>query len=233
MDSNTFLVKLTNLIHWACITNQATIINFIETCTKISIIERIYNTGTVPTTMEEYQKQIILLDNNNWQIESLWKGFTKPALLSTTNWWDGTGTVFRGQGESMDPNTANQGWPRNNWPYTGPDYRFILTKDRCLAYGFSRHISMAFKTKPETIQCKQNREWYLPWEYKILQEARTVNQEVTAIEAIFAHKLQKKWEELNHCLIHLQQHLACLPLPPPLHEPLPHQNEPHPRFNLE
>ena len=56
MDANTFLVKLTDLIHHACITDEATIINFIENSTKISIIEWIYNTSTIPTTVEEYRK---------------------------------------------------------------------------------------------------------------------------------------------------------------------------------
>ena len=54
MDANTFLVKLTDLIHHARITDEVTIINFIENSTKISIIEQIYSTGTVPTTIKEY-----------------------------------------------------------------------------------------------------------------------------------------------------------------------------------
>ena len=71
MDANTFLVKLTDLIHHPHITDKATMINFIKTCTKILIIERIYNMGSIPTTVEEYQKCIILLDDNDKYIKSL------------------------------------------------------------------------------------------------------------------------------------------------------------------
>ena len=54
MDANTFLVKLTNLLHRACITDEATMIDFLEHSTKTSIIERIYSSGNVPTMLEEY-----------------------------------------------------------------------------------------------------------------------------------------------------------------------------------
>ena len=101
-DVNTFLVKLTDLIHCTQITNKATMINFIKNSTKILIIEHIYNTGTVPTTIKEYCKHIILLDDNDKCIESLQKGFAKPTSSSSSNWWDGTGTIYGGQGEPMD-----------------------------------------------------------------------------------------------------------------------------------
>ena len=85
LDANTFLVKLTDLIHRAKITDEATIINFIKNSTKILIIERIYNTGNIPTTIKDYHKRIILLDNNNKCIESLYKGLGKTNPSSSSN----------------------------------------------------------------------------------------------------------------------------------------------------
>ena len=65
MDVNTFLVKLTNLIHHAKITDEAMIINFLENSTKMTIIEHIYSSGNIPTTVEEYRKRIIILDEGD------------------------------------------------------------------------------------------------------------------------------------------------------------------------
>ena len=76
MDANTYLVKLTDLVHRAKITDEATIINFIKNSAKTTIIEHIYSSGNVPTTIEEYRKHIIILDKNDKRIESLKKGFT-------------------------------------------------------------------------------------------------------------------------------------------------------------
>ena len=84
MDANTFLVKLTDLVHCAKITDEATIINFIKNSTKISIIERIYSMGNIPTMVKEYRKCIILLDNGDKHIKSLKKGFTHPNNSSMT-----------------------------------------------------------------------------------------------------------------------------------------------------
>ena len=54
MDANTYLVKLTDLIHRAKITDEATMINFLENSAKMTIIECIYSSGNVSTTLEEY-----------------------------------------------------------------------------------------------------------------------------------------------------------------------------------
>ena len=92
-----------------------TIINFIKNSMKISIIEHIYNTRNVPIAVKEYQKHIILLDDNNKHIKSLYKGTARlmnPSMSS--NWQDGTGMVFGGQGKLIDLNTAQQVGPHNN-----------------------------------------------------------------------------------------------------------------------
>ena len=86
MDANTYLVKLTDLVHQAKITDKATIINFIKNLAKITIIECIYSSGNIPSTVKEYRKHIIILDKNNKHIESLKKGFTRSTNTpSSTN----------------------------------------------------------------------------------------------------------------------------------------------------
>ena len=115
MDANTYLVKLTDLIHHAKITDKATMINFLENSAKMSIIECIYSTENIPTTIKEYRKCVIILDGGDKHIESLKKGFSRPTNSPTTsNRRDRTGTVFGGQGKPIDLNANQQGGNHHN-----------------------------------------------------------------------------------------------------------------------
>ena len=95
--------------------------------------------------------------------------------------------------------------------YTGPDFRFIPTKDCCLTVD-------SLDICPQVVELSQRLSSangivtdISLGGIRTLQEARMVNREVMAMEAKFMHKLQENRKALNHCLIHLQQQLAHLP----------------------